>query len=51
MAFSIRPFCPVDRDERINADWHEEPTVDDIEAQRSVIESRAELEEMYRGIE
>lgn len=47
----LERHCPIDRDERINADWHEEPTDDDIEAQRSVIESRAELEEMYRGIE
>ena len=45
-------FDPVDRDERIHADnWQDEPTEDDIEAQRSVIESRAELEEIYRGIE
>lgn len=43
MAFDV-----VDRDERINADWREEPTEDDIERQRSIIESQADLEEMYR---
>ena len=48
MAFSIRQFCPVDRDERINADWREEPTEDDIEAQRSIIEAQEDLEEMYK---
>lgn len=49
MAFSIRPFCPIDRDERIHADnWQDEQTEDDIERQRSVIEAQADLEEMYR---
>lgn len=51
MRNTIMRFDPIDRDERIHADWHEEPTEEDIEAQRSIIESRAELEEMYRGIE
>ena len=41
-------FDVVDRDERIHADWREEPTDDDIERQRSVIEAQEDLEEMYR---
>lgn len=44
MAFDV-----VDRDERIYADnWQDEPTEDDIERQRSIIEAQADLEEMYR---
>ena len=43
MAFDV-----VDRDERIHADWHDEPTEDDIERQRSIIEAQADLEEMYK---
>jgi hypothetical protein len=43
MAFDV-----VDRDERIHADWQDEPTEDDIERQRSRIETDADLEEMYR---
>ena len=43
MAFDV-----VDRDERIHADWQDEPTEDDIERQRSRIEAEADLEEMYR---
>ena len=43
-------FDPIDRDERIHADkWQDEPTEDDIERQRSIIEAQADLEEMYRG--
>ena len=50
MAFNTRPFCPIDRDERIHADnWHDESTEDDIERQRSIIEAQADLEEMYNG--
>lgn len=41
-------FDVVDRDERINADWQDEPTEDNIERQRSIIEAQADLEEMYR---
>ena len=47
--------CPIDRDERIHADnWQDEPTQDepteeDIERQRSIIEAQADLEEMYNG--
>ena len=42
-------FDPIDRDERIHADnWKDEPTEEDIERQRSIIESQADLEEMYR---
>lgn len=48
MAFSIRPFCQVDRDERINADQQDEPTEDDIDRQRSITEAQADLEEMYK---
>ena len=45
MAFDV-----IDRDERIHADnWHDEPTEDDIERQRSIIEAQEDLEEMYRG--
>ena len=40
---------PIDLDERINADnWKDEPTEDDIERQRSIIEGQADLEEMYK---
>lgn len=43
-------FDPIDRDERIHADkCQDEPTEDDIERQRSVIEAQADLEEMYNG--
>lgn len=49
MAFNARPFCPIDRDERIYADkWQDEPTEGDIERQRSIIEAQADLEEMYK---
>ena len=42
-------FDPVDQSERIHADnWHDEPTEEDIERQRSIIEVQADLEEMYR---
>ena len=42
--------CPIDRDERIYADnWQDEPTEEDIERQRSIIEAQADLEEMYNG--
>ena len=45
----LERHCPIDRDERIHADnWHDEPTEDDIERQRSIIEAQADLEEMYR---
>lgn len=41
--------CPIDRDERIYADnWQDEPTEEDIERQRSIIEAQADLEEMYK---
>lgn len=43
MAFDV-----VDRDERIHADQQDEPTEDDIERQRSIIEAQADLEEMYK---
>jgi len=43
MAFDV-----VDRDERIHADWQDEPTEEDIERQRSFIEAQADLEEMYK---
>ena len=43
-------FDVVDRDERIHADnWQDEPTEEDIERQRSIIEAQADLEEMYNG--
>ncbi len=43
-------FDPIDRDERIHAgNWQDEPTEDDIERQRSIIEAQADLEEMYNG--
>ena len=42
--------CPIDRDERIRADnWQDEPTEDDIERWRSIIEAQADLEELYNG--
>ena len=41
-------FDVVDRDERIHADWQDEPTDDDIERQRSIIEAQADLDEMYK---
>ena len=45
MAFDV-----VDRDERIYADnWQDEPTEEDIERQRSIVEAQADLEEMYRN--
>lgn len=40
--------CPIDRDERINADRQDEPTEEDIERQLSFIEAQADLEEMYK---
>lgn len=41
--------CPIDLDERIYADnWQDEPTEEDIERQRSIIEAQADLEEMYK---
>lgn len=46
----IRAFDPVDFYERIHADnWQDEPTEEDIERQRSIIEAQADLEEMYNG--
>lgn len=44
----LERHCPIDRDERINSDWQDEPTEDDIERQRSIIEAQADLEEMYK---
>lgn len=45
-----RAFDPVDFYERIHADnWQDEPTEEDIERQRSIIEAQADLEEMYNG--
>ena len=41
-------FDPIDRDERIHADQQDEPTDDDIERQRSIIEAQADLDEMYK---
>ena len=44
MAFDV-----VDRDERMHADnLQDEPTEEDIERQRSIIEAQADLEEMYK---
>ena len=48
----LERHCPIDQSERIHADsCKDEPTEDDIEHQRSIIEAQADLEEMYRGIE
>ena len=45
-----RAFDPVDFYERIYADnWQDEPTEEDIERQRSIIEAQADLEELYNG--
>lgn len=45
-----RAFDPIDFYERIHADnWQDEPTEEDIERQRSIIEAQADLEEMYNG--
>lgn len=45
----LERHCPIDRDERIYSDsWQDEPTEEDIERQRSIIEAQADLEEMYR---
>ena len=44
----LERHCPIDRDERIHADWQDEQTEDDIERQRSFIEAQADLEEMYK---
>ena len=44
----LERHCPIDRDERIHADQQDEPTEDDIERQRSIIEAQADLEEMYK---
>ena len=49
MRNTVMSFDPIDQSERINADkWQDEPTDDDIERQRSIIESQADLEEMYK---
>lgn len=45
-----RVFDPIDFYERIHADnWQDEPTEEDIERQRSIIEAQADLEELYNG--
>jgi hypothetical protein len=47
--FMLDRHCPIDRDERIHADnWQDEPTEEDIERQRSIIEAQADLDEMYK---
>ena len=46
----LERHCPIDQSERIHADnWQDEPSDDDIERQRSFIESQVDLEEMYNG--